>query len=288
MFLLNTILIELLQITNNAELARICDRVEGVRIFVDLEQTGKAERQKGHDTFISTHNLEDVSRIKALLRRARLMVRVNPYQSANPAASKAEVDAVLAHGADMLMLPMFSSAQELKAFAAIVAGRAPIVPLLETAGALQTLDSWLDTPGIEEVFVGLNDLHLSLGCRFMFEPLLLGHIDRVATATRARGLRFGFGGIARMDEGILPGHDVLAEHVRLGSSAVILSRTFNRADVDTGQPSFEGAVTALRQAERQLQSRTPQGAEDDRLRTATRIAALVAQLENAGKVQALA
>ena len=94
-------MIELLQITNNAELARICDRVEGVRIFVDLEQNGKAERQKGHDTFISTHSLEDVSRIKALLRHARLMVRVNPYQSANPAASQTEVDAVLARGADM-------------------------------------------------------------------------------------------------------------------------------------------------------------------------------------------
>ena len=279
-------MIELLQITNNAELARICDRVEGVRIFVDLEQNGKAERQKGHDTFISTHSLEDVSRIKALLRHARLMVRVNPYQSANPAASQAEVDAVLARGADMLMLPMFSSAQELKAFAAIVAGRVPIVPLLETAGALQTLDSWLDTPGIAEVFVGLNDLHLSLGCRFMFEPLLLGHIDRVATATKALGLRFGFGGIARMDEGILPGHDVLAEHVRLGSCAVILSRTFNRTDMDTGKPSFEGAVAALRQAERQLQLRTLQGTEDDRLRTAARIAALALQVEKAEKAQA--
>jgi hypothetical protein len=42
---------------------------------------------------------------------------------------------------------------------------------------------------------------VSLGCcGFMFEPLL-GHIDRVASACSAyRGLRFGFGGVARMDE----------------------------------------------------------------------------------------
>ena len=205
-------MIELLQITNDAKLAQICDRVSGVRIFVDLEQNGKAERQNGRDTFISTHKLEDVSRIKVLLRQAKLMVRVNPYQSNNPAASQAEVDAVLARGADMLMLPMFHDAQELNAFSDIVAGRTPIVPLLETAGALNTLDDWLDTPGIEEIFVGLNDLHLSLGCSFMFEPLLLGHVDRVASAAKARGLRFGFGGIARMDEGILPGRDLLAEH----------------------------------------------------------------------------
>lgn len=279
-------MIELLQITNNAELALICDQVRGVRIFVDLEQNGKAERQKGHDTFISSHSLEDVSRIKALLRHAKLMVRVNPYQSNNPAASQAEVDAVLARGADMLMLPMFSTAQELKAFAALVAGRAPIVPLLETAGALQTLDSWLDTPGIEEVFVGLNDLHLSLGCRFMFEPLLMGHIDRVATAAKARGLRFGFGGIARMDEGVLPGRDVLAEHVRLGSGAVILSRTFNRINADTAEQSFQQAVAALRQAEEALQLRSAEQTEKDRLRTGGQISDLAKVARVADRVAA--
>ena len=214
------------------------------------------------------------------------MVRVNPYQSNNPAASQAEVDAVLARGADMLMLPMFSTVQELKAFAALVAGRAPIVPLLETAGALQTLDSWLDTPGIEEVFVGLNDLHLSLGCRFMFEPLLLGHIDRVAIATRARGLRFGFGGIARMDEGVLPGRDVLAEHVRLGSGAVILSRTFNRINANTGEQSFQQAVAALRQAEEALQLRSAEQTEKDRLRTGGQIRDLAEVARVAARVAA--
>ena len=67
------------------------------------------------------------------------MVRVNPL---NP-DSAAEVDAVLAQGADLLMLPMFTRADELRAFSALVAGRAPIVALLETAGALDTLDDWI-------------------------------------------------------------------------------------------------------------------------------------------------
>jgi 2-keto-3-deoxy-L-rhamnonate aldolase RhmA len=177
---------------------------------------------------------------------------------------------------------MFTQAQELQAFAAIVAGRAPIVPLLETAGALDTLEAWLDTPGIDEVFVGLNDLHLSLGCRFMFEPLLMGHVDRVAAAAKARGLRFGFGGIARMDEGMLPGHDVLAEHVRLGSRAVILSRTFNRADTHAGEKSFEQAVASLRVAERDLGQRSQERVEKDRLHTHE----LIAELAEAVKAAA--
>ena len=281
-FLVNIPLIELLQITNNAELARICDQVEGVRIFVDLEQNGKAERQKGHDTFISTHSLEDVGRIKALLKHAKLMVRVNPYRTENPAACQVEVDAVLARGADLLMLPMFSRADELTAFARIVAGRAPIVPLLETADALRSLDSWIDTAGVNEIFIGLNDLHLSLGCSFMFEPLLLGHIDRVATATKARGLRFGFGGIARMGEGALPGRDVLAEHLRLGSSSVILSRTFNRTDVRTGENSFQQAVVELRRVELAMGLRSAEQVEKDRLRTA----ALIGELAEAAKATA--
>ena len=275
-------MIDLLTITNLPDLAARCDQMPDMRLFVDLERNGKAARQKGHDTFISTHHLNDVRRIKAVLRQSKLMVRVNPFQTDNLAASKAEVDAVLAEGADMIMLPMFSQAEELRAFAGIVAGRAPIVPLLETAGALRTLDDWIDTPGIAEVFVGLNDLHLSLGCRFMFEPLLMGHVDRIATAAKARGLRFGFGGIARMDEGVLPGHDVLAEHVRLSSRAVILSRTFNRADTHAGEKSFEQAVAALRVAELELGLRSLQCVEKDRLSTQ----GLIAELAEAAKVVA--
>ena len=258
-------MIDLLTLTNSPTLAATCDALPGMRLFVDLERNGKAERQAGRNTFISSHQIGDVGRVKAALRYTRLMVRVNPFDALQAAAAKMEVDAVIAQGADMIMLPMFTSAPQLREFAAIVAGRVPLVPLLETAGALASLDDWITTPGIAEVFVGLNDLHVSLGCRFMFEPLVLGHVDRVATAAGQHGLRFGFGGIARVGEGLLPGQDVLAEHLRLGSQAVILSRTFNRADEAT---TFEQAVAELRHAERALALRTAAAIEADRLRTA--------------------
>ena len=264
-------MIDLLTITNSPALASACDALPGMRLFVDLERNGKAERQAGRNTFISTHQISDVGRVKAVLRHARLMVRVNPYDPAQAAAAQAEVDEVIAQGADLIMLPMFTSAAQLRAFAGIVAGRVPMVPLLETAGALACLDDWITTPGIDEVFVGLNDLHVSLGCRFMFEPLVLGHVERVAIAARQHGLPFGFGGIARVNEGLLPGQDVLAEHLRLGSQAVILSRTFNRVDEAT---SFEQAVAELRQAELALASRTAAAVEADRLR----VAGLIGQL----------
>ncbi len=251
-------MIELLQISNDPDFAQRCDAIAGMRMFVDLERLGKAERQAGRNSFISTHQLQDVGRVRARLRRTRLMVRVNPV---NPDTA-AEVDAVLAEGADMLMLPMFNTAQELQAFSRIVAGRCPIVPLLETAPALESLDQWIATPGLGEVYVGLNDLHLALGCRFMFEPLAMGLVDRVAAAAKRQGLRFGFGGIARLDGGLLSGRDVLAEHLRLGSTAVILSRTFH-AD---GAASFEQEVAQLRLVEQALAQRTAAQCEADRQR----------------------
>lgn len=263
-------MLELIQITNDPAFAQRCDALGGFRLFVDLERLGKAERQAGRNTFISAHQLEDVARIRAVVRRSPLMVRVNPLHE----GTRAEVDAVLARGADLLMLPMFDGAATLRAFSDLVAGRAPIVPLLETAAALRSVEDWAGTPGLQEIYVGLNDLHLSLGCRFMFEPLADGSVERVAAVARARGLRFGFGGIARVDEGLLPGRDVLAEHLRLGSGAVILSRTFHRdSDMD-----FEREVAALRQAERKLAARTPAQQQADAQRVADRIRSIAAQL----------
>ena len=260
-------MLDLLQITHDPAFARRCDALDGLRLFVDLERLGKAERQAGRNTFISAHQIDDVGRVKAQLSRSQLMVRVNPLH----AGSAAEVDAVLAQGPDLLMLPMFADAGTLTRFAKIVDGRCPIVPLLETAGALNTLEEWITTPGLAEVYVGLNDLHVSLGQRFMFEPLADGSVDRVAAAAARAGLGFGFGGIARLDEGLLPGRDVLAEHVRLGSGAVILSRTFHRSEALT---VFEDEVLALRAAEAQLALRSPQQTEADRLRIAALIRAI--------------
>jgi hypothetical protein len=257
-------MLDLIQITNDPAFARRCDALDGMRLWVDLERMGKAERQAGRDTFISQHVVADVGRVRAVLRRSRLMVRINPLH----AESAFEIDAVLAEGADLLMLPMFSRPSELQSFAELVGGRVPFVALLETAQALDTLPEWITTPGLQEVYVGLNDLHLSLGHRFMFEALGLGLLDEVAAKVHAQGLRFGFGGIARLQQGLLPGRDVLAEHLRLGSRAVILSRTF-QGELDAG--AYEGEVDALRQAEGQLSLRDAAQVQHDRIRIAAAV-----------------
>ena len=253
-------MLDLLQITNDPAFAERCDAIGGMRLFVDLERHGKAERQAGRNTFITTHRMGDVERVKRVLRHASLMVRVNPLHQ----GSQTEVADVISAGADMIMLPMFSGRADLHEFCSLVAGRLPVVALLETAQALHSLNEWISTPGVAEVFVGLNDLHLSLQCDFMFEPLAMGYIDHVAESARQHGLKFGFGGIARLAEGLLPGRDVLAEHERLGSHAVILSRTFH---LDSSPSIFEEDVAALRESEIALSARS----DSERMRDRDRI-----------------
>ena len=145
-------MIELIQVTNDPAFAQRCERLGGFRIWVDLERLGKQERQAGRNTFISTHQLEDVGRVRQALRSARLMVRVNPLNE----GTAAEVDAVLAQGADLLMLPMFRTPAELQTFCRIVGGRVPVVPLLETADALDLEYDGSTVGSLEDAVAGIS------------------------------------------------------------------------------------------------------------------------------------
>ncbi len=254
-----------IQITNLPEFAAFAAECGVARIMVDLERLGKHERQGGLGTFISDHRPEDVAVVRAAAPGAHLLVRINPWHANSPA----EVEHAVRHGADSVMLPMFEQPEALRDCARALAGRADLVALLETRGALDSLDRWADTEGLGEIYVGLNDLHRQLGCRFMFEPLADGTVERVARVAHARGLRFGFGGIARLDEGLLPGRMVLAEHLRLGSGSVILSRTFNRELIEFPQSDWRSVyreqLRRLRHCESVLRGRSAEEIESDRL-----------------------
>ena len=87
-------------------------------------------------------------------------------------------------------------------------------------------DEILEIDGIDEIFIGLNDLSLGYGMKFMFELLSDGTVERLCKKFKSKGIPYGFGGLASLNGGLLPGHMVLKEHYRLGSSCVILSRSF--------------------------------------------------------------
>ena len=251
-------------ITASPEIAQQAQEAGVDRIMVDLEIIGKRERQGHLSTVISGHTVDDVRNVRKVLRAAEMIVRVNPL---GPSTSE-EVDQVIDAGADLLMLPMFHSARELATFCSLVRGRKPVIGLMETPGAIEQAEEVIRVPGLSEAYVGLNDLHLGLGKNFIFEPLALGIIDRVAGLAHRAGLPFGFGGIARVGQGLIPAEKILGEHLRLGSTRAILSRTFHgnagspeefRSNVDVALE-----VRKLRAAEVVLAGRLPDEVERNR------------------------
>ena len=209
------------------------------RIFVDLEIHGKRERQAGLDTPINAHTAGDIAAIRARSPEAYILARTNPLH----AESRAEIDAVLASGANAIMQPMFRQAKEVWDFADLVNGRAAFIPLVETQEAASSLEHWWDVPGLSEIYIGLNDLRLSLGLPTIFGALTNGYVERLAARIASKSIPFGFGGLGRLSAvQPVPAGLLLAEHVRLGSTSVILSRAFHQRSTTLAE--FTAAVNA--------------------------------------------
>ena len=213
---------ELILITKDQRLAKYAEDVGIDIIMIDLEILGKKSRQGHLNTVISDHRIEDISKIKEVLRKPQLLVRINPIHE----QSQYEIEEVINRGADIVMLPMFRTVDEVKFCIDTVDGRALIYLLLETPQALVKIDDILELDGIDGIYVGLNDLHLAMGLDFMFELLSGGIVEYLANKITIKNVKFGFGGISRLGKGLLDSRLILSEHYRLNSKMVILSRDF--------------------------------------------------------------
>lgn len=247
--------LKLMYITNKENIATLAEKSGVDWIFVDLEINGKEERQGHLDTVISRHSIEDVKKIKKVLTTSKLLVRVNPIYD----GSKEEINTVINDGGDIVMLPFFKTKEEVKTFVDIVDGRAKVCLLLETPEAVENIDSISLVQGIDYIHIGLNDLHLAYNMRFMFELLTNGTMENVCKKIKAKGIPYGFGGIARLGYGTLPAEYIIAEHYRLGSSMVILSRSFCNTDLltnlDEVKEMFMSGVNEIRELERELKNK---------------------------------
>ena len=264
-------------ITNKPAVAEIAEASGVDWIFLDMEFIGKDARQGGLDTVQNHHTVKDVQNIKAAVKKAKVLVRVNPIHDALPdySSSKDEIDATIAAGADILMLPFFKTIEEVKTFIKLVNGRAKTLLLMETVEAANLVDEILEVPGIDMIHLGLNDMHLELGMKFMFELLANGTVEKLGNKIKAKGVPFGFGGIATLDGGALPGSMVLKEHVRLGSSMVIVSRSFCNTDIVTDlnevKRIFDTGISALRALEKEAAQADAKYFEDNRKAVVTAV-----------------
>lgn len=242
--------LKLMYITNNPQVALLAQKYGVDRIWIDLETLGKEERQKNIDSVKSRHSVNDIKTIAPLLNSSEMLVRVNPWNE----GSVDEINRVINAGAQLVMLPMWKTIEEVELFIRAVSRRAKTVLLLETKEAADCLDDVLKLNGIDEIHIGLNDLHLSYGLTFMFELLTDGTVESICGKIKKAGIPYGFGGIAKIGEGLLPAEKIILEHYRLGSTRAILSRSFCNAQlietIEEVECTFKQNMKKLRDFER--------------------------------------
>ena len=256
-------MLKLMYITNDVNVAMVAQKYGVDRIWIDLETLGKEERQKGLDTVKSKHTVDDVAKISKVIDKSEILVRINPMNE----NSSAEIDRVICAGADIIMLPMWKTVEEVKSFISVVNGRVKTTLLLETKEAVECIDSVLQLNGIDEIHIGLNDLHFSYGLKFMFELLSNGIVEDLCKKFKMKGIPFGFGGIAAIGEGILTAEKIVLEHYRMGSTRVILSRSFcnplNETDIEE---AFSKKILTLREFEKRAGDFTEERLLDNKRR----------------------
>ena len=219
-------MINLFYITNNVVEAQIVDGLDIDWIFLDFEVKGKKERQIGRDTVLSNHSITDIHNIKSVVKNTKILVRSNPIGE----WSEREFEQINSRGSeiDAVMLPYFSTVEEVKAFIDLLdTSNIKPVLLVETLGAISYLGEILKLFPFEYVHIGLNDLHIERGTVSMFEPYTDGLMCKIKSILGENNQNFGIGGIGKIGADMVPSPEcVLNEHLRLKSNGVILSRSF--------------------------------------------------------------
>ena len=270
--------LKLMYITNRTAVAGIAEEAGVDRIFVDMEYIGKEARQKKMNTVKSAHTASDVKNIAGVLKKSELLVRVNPMHS----DSETEIKEVIDCGADRIMLPMYKSMAEVEQFLKFTDSKVKTTLLAETVEATKIIEQTANMSEVDEIHIGLNDLHLALGKKFMFELLADGTVENLAKKIKSAGKPFGFGGIARIGYGMIPAEYIIKEHYRLGSSAAILSRCFGDVykmdDLSEVEALFNREIKRLRRAESEAECMTAEQAENNRLEVIKRVKEVVGEM----------
>ncbi len=212
--------------TDDPRLSRIANEAGIDRIGPDLEILGKKERQDASRDRISCHDLKRLPAVAKTLRLSCLFARIDPVSE----RTSEEVEFLLRQGVQALMLPYFQHPDQVRRFVDLVGGRARTILLLETPQAMVRVREVVAVPGVDEIHVGLNDLHRGLGLASHFELLCSPVMEMLSDLVNGAGLWFGFGGVGRVDDRSLPvGSElVYPQYLRLHGRSAIVSRVFLR------------------------------------------------------------
>jgi len=229
-----------LYLTTDANIAKVLENNGIDFVFFDMEYRGKEERQEGLDLVLNKPTFEQLGEVRNVVNNSKLLVRANPIGD----WSNDEINKILEFSPDVIMLPYFKEPKEVKKFIQIVDGRSKISLLFETPESLLNISEILEQGHIDYAHFGLNDLTISLKRRFIFEILAYGILEPYCETLSSKKINFGIGGVGTPLKDLIPSpKSILAEHRRLGSSAVILARSFCNYNNYNSVLSFEKDFT---------------------------------------------
>lgn len=205
--------------TSSAERAFEAQQAGIYSPVVDWERFGKYERQAGHDFEINGDTAEDAARLARRVS-APVTVRVNSLN----ARTEDEIEKALDAGAKVLMLPLAEDPSEVAAFLRLVRGRAKTLIQIETQRLVDRCDGLRDLPW-DFAHIGLNDLRISRGSPWLWEPLYDGTVEQVCRTLAGRAVGFGGGTVVGGGDPI-PFILLLKEMARLNCEMCILRRTY--------------------------------------------------------------
>jgi hypothetical protein len=125
---------------------------------------------------------------------------------------------------------------------------------------------------VDEVMVGLNDLHLALGLANQFELVASPLMDLIAREVRQANLPFGFGGLSDPINDALPvpPRIVHAQYPRLDATSAFVARKFQPPAL-----GMEGFAAGIERCRSELDYWSQRGA--DKLAAARQELAAAAQ-----------
>lgn len=211
--------IELLLFSKDLSLVEVADRAGMDGFIIDWEDRERFQRQQLAGEPVDT--TDDLQRITSITQRP-VWCRIN-----QPGEwTEAEVEQAIEHGADLILLPMVRSPDEVKHFLSLVAGRTQTGVLVETVEACACAPQLAALP-LDRVYVGLFDLLRSRGGGDLFEPLTDGTVERLRHVFHTSA--FGVAGLTTVDRGApIPCLELMAHLQRLGCDFTFLRNAFKR------------------------------------------------------------
>lgn len=220
-------MIDLIYITDNPEEVEIAVAAGISFIMVDLEHIGKAKRQAGKNTRISSHSISSIAAIQKIVgtSQSSLIVRCNSLD----VISHSEIRGINSSEAEFTMVPMIRSATDIKQAYSLLGRSKKLIFLLETATSYVYRDDIVSELKEGDIcYLGLNDMSIEFKLTHMMDLYKYDVIKDFACTFNKWGIQFGVGGIGIPSKTYtMPVRDIVACQKAYNSTLSILTRDWS-------------------------------------------------------------